>query len=113
MFGLICSALHFHSGWYYFFDSHSHGKNGLSCPTGTSILIGFSNIDDLVTYLYAHYTSMCINLESQFEVLPFSFTFLNKTSNVESQISKYFVDQLKKTKNVMAKIQLDMQNDKL
>ena len=75
MFGLICSALHFHSGWYYFFDSHSHGKNGLSCPTGTSILIGFSNIDGLVTYLYAHYTSMCINLESQFEVLPVLFTF--------------------------------------
>ena len=103
----------FHSGWYYFFDSHSHGKNGLSCPTGDSILIGFSNIYDLVTYLYAHYTSMCINLESQFEVLPVSLTFLNKTSNVESQISKYFVDQLKKNNNVTAKIQLNMQNDRM
>ena len=51
-------------------------------------------------------TGMCINLESQFEVLPVSFTFLNK-------ISKYFVDQLKKNKNVLAKIQLDMQNDRM
>jgi hypothetical protein len=41
------------------------------------------------------------------------FTFLNKTSNVESQISKYFVDQLKKNKNVTAKIQLDMQNGRM
>jgi hypothetical protein len=58
-------------------------------------------------------TGMCINLESQFEVLPVSFAFLNKTSNVKSQISKYFVDQLKKNKNVLAKIQLDMQNDRM
>ena len=33
--------------------------------------------------------------------------------NVESQISKYFVDQLKKNKNVTAKIQLDMQNGRM
>jgi hypothetical protein len=55
-------------------------------------------------YIFCVY---CINLLN--DSLKFClFTFLNKTSNVESQISKYFVDQLKTNKNVTAKIQLDM-----
>ena len=32
----------------YFFDSHSHGKNGLSSSDGASILIAFSCLDDLI-----------------------------------------------------------------
>ena len=34
------------------FGSHSHGKNELSSADGSSILIDFSCLDDLVTYSY-------------------------------------------------------------
>ena len=38
-----------------FFDSHSHGENGLSSADGTSVLMAFSCLDDLIAYLYAFY----------------------------------------------------------
>ena len=75
-------------------------KDGLSCQEGTSILAAFTNIDDLISYLYAHYTSMFINLESQFEVLPVSFVFKSTVPHVEKQMANYFVDQIKKNKNI-------------
>jgi hypothetical protein len=56
------------------FDSHSHGEDGLSAPDGRSILLSFSCLEDLVTYMYAMYESMNIDLASQFEILPLHFT---------------------------------------
>ena len=54
----------------YFFDSHSHGENGLSSSDGASSLITFSNLDDLVTYMYAFYDSMKLDTNLQFDLLP-------------------------------------------
>ena len=56
--GAICSAVFKKNGLYVFFDSHSHGENGHSSNNGVSSLITFSNLDDLVTYMYAFYDSM-------------------------------------------------------
>ena len=50
--GAICSAVFKQNRLYVFFDSHSHGQNGLSSSDGASCLITFSNLDDLVTYIY-------------------------------------------------------------
>jgi hypothetical protein len=63
--GAICSAVQYHCSFFYFFDSHSHTRKTLSGPEGRSILIGFNNIDNLINYMYALYTSMHIDLESQ------------------------------------------------
>ena len=56
--GAICSAVFRKNDMYVFFDSHSHGENGLSSNDGTSCLITFTSINDLVTYMYR--TSRCI-----------------------------------------------------
>ena len=67
--GAICSAISKNNDLYVFFDSHSHGQNGLSSCDGTSVLISFSCIEDLVAYLYALYDSMAINMSLQFDLL--------------------------------------------
>ena len=54
-------------GCLYFFDSHSDGENGLSSSDGASSLITFSNLNDLVTYLYAFYDSMKLDTYLQFD----------------------------------------------
>ena len=46
--GAICSAIFRKNGLYVFFDSHSHGENGLPSSDGASYLINFSNLDGLV-----------------------------------------------------------------
>ena len=53
-----------------FFDSHSHGKDGLSSIDGRSVLISFSSLDDLYGYMYAFYDSMRIDMGLQFDLLP-------------------------------------------
>ena len=68
--GAICSAVFKKNGLYVFFDSHSHGENGLSSSDGASSLITFSNLNDLVTYLYAFYDSMKLDTYLQFDFLP-------------------------------------------
>ena len=55
--GAICSAVFKKKGAYAFFDSHCHGHNGLSATDGTSSLITFSSLDDLVRYMYAFMTA--------------------------------------------------------
>jgi len=62
MIGAKCSAVYIHEDMYHFFDSHSHGQDGLSTPDGTSVLVSFDNVDDLVSYMYAFYDSMTIDL---------------------------------------------------
>ena len=60
--GAVCSAISKMNNVYVFFDSHSHGETGFSSSDGTSILMLFSCLEDLVTYLYGFYESMCIDL---------------------------------------------------
>ena len=64
------SAVFKKNGQYIFFDSHSHGQSGLSSVDGASIIISFSSLDDLVTYLYAFYDSMKLDMGLQFDFLP-------------------------------------------
>jgi hypothetical protein len=66
-----------------FFYSHSHDSSALSSPEGVSILIGFSSIDDLVSYLYALYQSMLIDLQTQFDILPISISGSLTQSNAD------------------------------
>ena len=47
------------------FDSHSRGGNGLS-----AVLVSFSCLDDLISYIYAFYDSMRIDMSLQFDFLP-------------------------------------------
>ena len=68
--GAVCSAVFKRNDLYMFFDSHSHGENGLSSVDGRSILIAFSSLDDLVGYMYAFYDSMRIDMSLQFDLLP-------------------------------------------
>ena len=68
--GAICSAVSKKNDLYIFFDSHSHGKNGLSSSDGSSILMYFSCLEDLISYLYALYDSMAIDMSLQFDLMP-------------------------------------------
>ena len=99
MIGAICSAVYFDGNAFYFFDSHSHTKSAMCDQVelpGVSIIIGFNDIDALVSYMYSCYTSMYIDLQSQFEVLSVSFTCMDTTSVLDSQIANYFKDQQEK-----------------
>ena len=68
--GAVCSAVFKRNELYMFFDSHSHGKDGLSSVDGRSVLISFLSLDDLVGYMYAFYDSMRIDMGLQFDLLP-------------------------------------------
>ena len=95
--GAICSAISKRNNLYVFFDSHSHGENGLSSSDGTSILMLFSCIEDLVAYLYAFYESMCIDLTKQFDLMPISIRRKEHSGSQEKQpeslLETYFHDQ--------------------
>ena len=85
MIGAVCSAVFVKDGIFWLFDSHSHGNHGMSSPDGKSLLISFATLDDIVTFMYAMYESMNIDLSSQFEVLPIKFTSLdNRNSSFSS-----------------------------
>ena len=74
MIGAICSAVYKKDGVYNFFDSHSHAQNGLSSCNGYSVLIRFNCLDDLITYMYALYDSMQIDMTTQYDLLPVALT---------------------------------------
>ena len=105
--GAICSAVVKKDDLYIFFDSHCHGNNGLSSSEGTSVLMSFKSLEDLVTYLYAFYHSLNIDMSLQFDLLPLTIrSYQQKTScefGVEHQLEAYFKDQkmrqAKKEKN--------------
>ena len=78
MIGAICSAVYKKDGIYNFFDSHSHAQNGLSSCNGYSVLIRFNCLDDLITYMYALYDSMQIDMTTQYDLLPVALTFSEK-----------------------------------
>ena len=90
--GAICSAVFKKNGLYVFFDSHSHGENGLSSSVGASSLITFSNLNDLVTYLYAFYDSMKLDTYLQFDFLPINATKCEDKQSY-SHMEAYFNDQ--------------------
>ena len=52
MMGSICSCVARKDSKYIFFDSHSHGHDGLSSADGRACLIVFSSLDELVSYMY-------------------------------------------------------------
>ena len=96
--GAICSAVFKKKGAYAFFDSHCHGHNGLSATDdGTSSLITFSSLDDLVRYMYAFYDSMKLDTSMQYDFLPINvIKSQNKQSykdEMASHIEAYFNDQ--------------------
>ena len=95
--GSVCSAVSKRNNSYIFLYSHSHGGNGLSSSDGTSILMSFSCLEDLIAYLYAFYESMKIDLTMQFDLLPIS-TRNNEHSGThekqpENLLEAYFHDQ--------------------
>ena len=95
--GAICSAVVKKDGLYIFFDSHCHGKNGLSSSEGTSVLMYFKSLDDLVSYLYAFYDSLKIDITLQFDFLPLTIKSYQQeircNIGVEHQLEAYFKDQ--------------------
>ena len=100
--GAVCSAVHKRNNLYIFFDSHSHGEDCLSSSDGTSILMSFSCLEDLIAYLSAFYESMRIDLTMQFDLLPISvrkkvyFCIQEKPS--ENLLEAYFDDQTMRQK---------------
>ena len=86
-FGSICSAVFRKNGMYVFFDSHSHGENGLSSSDGSSSLISFSSIDDLVRYTYAFYDSLELDTNLQFDFLPIKIKKTEETQRYKDQMA--------------------------
>ena len=72
--GAVCSVISKRNNLCVFFYSHSH-----SSSDGTSILMLFSCLEDLIAYLYAFYVSMRIDLTVQFDLLIFS---IRKKNNI-------------------------------
>lgn len=96
MIGAICSGIYkLSDNEYYFFDSHSHGSDGMSSCDGKSVLVFNRNIDDLVLYLYNMYNSMHIDFGTQFEILPISIKTLYHSfpENDPSQKRFYRMDE--------------------
>ena len=95
--GAICSAVFRKNGLYLYFDSHSHGENGLSSNDDASSLITFSNLNDLVTYVYAFYESMKLDNNQQFDFLPLNVIKSEDKhgckDEMTSHIEAYFIDQ--------------------
>ena len=108
--GAICSAVFKKDGMYMFFDSHSHGDNGLSSNDGSSCLITFSSIDDLVTYMYAFYDSLNLDTNLQFDFLPIKIKKTEEPqsckSKMNSNLEAYLRDQrLKQANKAQSKVQ--------
>ncbi|XP_071138424.1 uncharacterized protein [Mytilus edulis] len=86
------------------FDHHSHSECTLNNPldsSGKSILIGFADLHDLLSYLYNFYTSLQIDLDSQYEILPVCISSKDADKDVTKQIKNYFDDQ--KLRNIKQK----------
>ena len=95
--GAVCSAVGKRNESYLFFYSHSHGEDGLSSYDGTSILMMFSSLEDLIAYLYAFYESMRIDMTMQFDLLPISVRKNEPSGSQKKQpenlLEAYFHDQ--------------------
>ena len=95
--GAICSAVFKKNGLYVFFDSYSYGENGLSSTDGASSLITFSNLNELVRYMYAFYDSMKLDTYLQFDFLPMNVTKCEDKQSYKGEMAShmeaYFNDQ--------------------
>ena len=95
--GAICSAVFKKNRLYVFFYSHSHGENGLSSSDGASSLITFSNLNDLITYMYAFYDSLKLDTSLQYDFLPINVTKAEDKQSYKdekaSNLEAYFEDQ--------------------
>lgn len=91
MIGSICSALYKASdNHFYFFDSHSHGENGLSECDGKSVMRHSCCLDDLIGFLYAMYEIMYIEFTTEFEVMPVAFqTLIHSFPNNYQSVNQY------------------------
>ena len=108
MIGAICSAVVMKDNKYYFFDSHSHGPDGLSSPEGKAILKIFEALDELVLFLYSFYISCNIDLASQFEILPVSIErFVHNFLNFEPANTAKYTDRQSYMKQYMQKRRQD------
>ena len=96
----VCSAVFMRNELYMFFDSHSHGKDGLSSIDGRSVLISFSSLDDLVGYMYAFYDSMRIDMGLQFDLLPVRIRKYNPKKDCADQNKVEAVDSIAETVTV-------------
>ncbi|CAC5363289.1 unnamed protein product [Mytilus coruscus] len=108
MIGAICPAVYYYNQIYYFFDTHSYSECTLNNPldsSGKSILIGFADLHDLVSYLYAFYTRLKIDLDSQYEILPVCISCEDTETDINKQMKNYFEDQkLRITKKMVTSI---------
>ena len=110
--GAVCSAVFVKDNKFWLFDSHSHGKHGLSSPDGKSVLLSFTVLDDLIRFMYAMYESMMIDLSCQFEILPLQFTSSGmENSSTTDLISKYFEDQNKRNQSIVSKKSINQRDD--
>ena len=56
----------------------------MSCPDGQSVLVLFSCLEDLVSFMYAVYDSMLIDVSEQFYMLPVALKLrLTKLTSTE------------------------------
>ena len=108
MIGAICSAVVMKDNKYYFFDSHSHGPDGLSSPEGKAILKIFEALDELVLFLYSFYISCNIDLQAQFEIMPVSIErFVHNFLNFEPTNTTKHTDRQSYMKQYMQKRRQD------
>ena len=68
-------------------------KMGLSSADGRSILVSFSCLDELVSYLYAFYDSMRIDMSLLFDFLPVTVRKYDQKQNCQDQ--NYETNRLK------------------
>ena len=67
--GGICSAIYRDvNNRFVFFDSHSHGQDGLSSVDGTAVKVIFDEIWKLLDFLFSFYHSCGISMICQFEI---------------------------------------------
>ena len=67
--GGICSAMYRDANnRFVFFDSHSHGKDGLSSVDGTAVKVIFDEMGKLLDFLFLFYHSCGISMTCQFEI---------------------------------------------
>ena len=55
-------ALIFEDGVFYIVDSHSRNAQGMACSEGVAVVLSFSCISDLLTYLHKMYDNLLFNL---------------------------------------------------
>ena len=95
--GTICSAVSKKNDLYVFFLFSFTWKNRLLSSDGSSILMYFSCLEDLISYLYALYYSMAIDMSLQFDLMPVTVKrdeqMYGHKNNSESLLKAYFKDQ--------------------